>query len=208
VRITTRRPNPPRDPVFNSTLNQVSWTPPVDTALITHYRIRIGMDTAIVSYQPPVGQTSVQIGPGFTRMFLSSYNQTTDTESEQVLLDVEIDGNPFGGGGPYIRTLLIKDTTIGNDIADHVPIFIKSKAVRVIGVLRKAITSDLTVRVKLSGVALITLTIPHTTVIGVAVTSTAFVTTALADLSVLSWDITASDGSKDANGVASLTVQF
>lgn len=165
------------------------------------------MDTAIVSYQPPVGQTSVQIGPGFTRMFLSSYNQTTDTESEQVLLDVEMDGNPFGWG-PHIRTLLIKDTTIGNDIADHVPIFIKSKAVRVIGVLRKAITSDLTVRVKLGGVALITLTIPHTTAIDAAVTSTAFVNYALADLSVLSWDITASDGSKDANGVASLTVQF
>jgi hypothetical protein len=168
------------------------------------------MDDAIVTYQPAVGQTSVQMGPGVKRVFLSSYNQITDVESELVMydLDIDSDSNPFGARGPYIRTLLIKDATIGNDIADHVPIYVAAKAVRVIGVLRKVIASDLIVRVKLNGATLITLTIPHTTAIDVAVTSTAFVSTTLADLSVLSWDITASDGSKDANGVASVTVQF
>ena len=203
-----RRPEPPRDPVFDPDLSLLSWTPPVDTLLITHYRIRIGMDDAIVTYQPAIGQTSVQMGPGVTRVFLSSYNQVTDIESELVLFDLDTGSGGGGAKGPYIRTLLIKDATVGNDIADHVPIFVTGTAVRVIGVLRKTITTDLTVRVKLTGVALITLTIPRTTAIDVAVTSTAFLSTALADLSVLSWDITASDGSKDANGVASLTVQF
>jgi hypothetical protein len=92
VRISTRRPAPPRDPHFDATLNQVSWTPPTDTALITHYRLRIGRERAQVSYQPAIGQTSVQCGPGVTRLFLSSYNQTTDTESELVLLDMDSGG--------------------------------------------------------------------------------------------------------------------
>ncbi len=113
-----------------------------------------------------------------------------------------------GGGGPYIRTLLVKDSTVGNDIADHVPIWIKSTATRVIGVLRKAISSDLTIRVNLDGAALITLTIPLATPIDTPVTSTSFSGTAFTDLQVLTWDITASPGTKDVNGIASLTVQF
>ncbi len=113
-----------------------------------------------------------------------------------------------GGGGPYIRTLLVKDTTVGNDIADRVPIFIASKAVRVLGVLRKAISANLTVRIKLNGTAIATVTIPSATAVGVSVVSATFVNSTLPDKSVLSWDITASDGSKDVNGIASFTVQF
>lgn len=123
------------------------------------------------------------------------------------LQDKATDGGT-GTAGPYIRTLLVKDTTVGNDIADRVPIFIASKAVRVIGVLRKAIASDLTVRIKLDGTTIATVTIPSATAVGVAVVSTTFVNSTLPDKSVLSWDITASDGSTDANGVASFTVQF
>ncbi len=116
---------------------------------------------------------------------------------------------PTGGGaGPFIRTLLVKDTTVGNDIADRVPVFIASKAVRILGVLRKAIASDLTVRVNLNTVAIATVTIPSATAVGVSVVSTTFVSSTLPDKSVLSWDITASDGSTDVNGVASFTVQF
>ncbi len=115
---------------------------------------------------------------------------------------------PAGGGGPYIRTLLVKDTTVGNDIADNVPIFIASKAVRMLGVLRKTIASDLTIRVNLNGTAITTFTIPHTTPIRTSVVGTTFVSSTLPDKAVLSWDITASDGSADVNGVASFTVQF
>ena len=113
------------------------------------------------------------------------------------------------GGGPYVRTLLIKNTAVGTDVADHVPIWVAGTAVRVVGVLRNAITSDLTVRVNLDGSPLITLTIPHTTAVDTPVVKTAtFTPTSFDDLAVLSWDITASDGSTDPKGVCSLTVEW
>lgn len=111
-------------------------------------------------------------------------------------------------GGPYIRTLLLKDTTVGNDIADHVPIYVAGTAMRIVGVLRKAITADLSVRVNLDGTTLTTLTIPHTTAVDTPVVGTSPTPPALADLAVLSWDVTASDGSSDAAGVCSITVQW
>lgn len=119
--------------------------------------------------------------------------------------------NSLGSGGatgPYIRTLLLKDTSVGNDIADHVPVFVAGTFTRIIGVLRKAIVSDLTVRVNLDGATLITLTIPVATAVDVPVTSEAFTPTGLTDLQILSWDVTASDSSRDAAGIASFTVQF
>ncbi len=110
------------------------------------------------------------------------------------------------GGGH--RTLLLKDTTVGNDIADHVPVYVAGTAIRLIGVLRKAITANLTVRVNLSGAALITLTIPLATAVDTPLLTTTFSQTEFADLGVLTWDVTASDGQKDAAGVASYTLQW
>lgn len=110
--------------------------------------------------------------------------------------------------GPYIRTLLLKDCTVGNDIADHVPIYVAGTAVRVVGVLRKAITADLSVRINLDGTALTTLTIPHTTPVDTPVVGTSSTPPALADLAVLSWDVVASDGSKDSAGICSVTLQW
>jgi hypothetical protein len=112
------------------------------------------------------------------------------------------------GGGPYVRTLLLKNTAVGNDIADRVPIWQAGTGVRVIGVLRDLITSDLTVRVNMNGTPLTTLTIPHGTAKGTPVLGTAFTPPGVTDLAVLSWDVTASDGSTDPNGVASFTVQW
>ena len=124
-----------------------------------------------------------------------------------------------GGGGPFQRTLLLKDTTVGNDIADHVAVYgattgQSSTAKRLLAVLRKAITSDLTVRINLyksDGTSLGvvgTYTIPHTTAINTPVVSTTFTTSALPDESVLTWDVTASDGSIDGDGIASFTLEW
>ena len=113
-----------------------------------------------------------------------------------------------GGGGPYVRTLLLKDTTVANDVADHVPIWVAGGAIRAIAVLRKAITADLQVRVNLDGAHILTLTVPHTTAVDKPVTSAAFTTKDFGDIAVLSWDVLASDGSKDAGGVCSLTVEW
>lgn len=113
-----------------------------------------------------------------------------------------------GAVGPWIRTLLLKDTTIGDDIADHVPVFIAGTTVRLIGVLRKVITTNLTVRCKLDGTTLVTLTIPSSTAIDTPVMETTFTPPDLPDLGILTWDVTASEGLQDANGVASFTLQW
>jgi hypothetical protein len=104
--------------------------------------------------------------------------------------------------------LLLKDTSVGDDIADHVPIWQAGTGVRVIGVLHYAITSDLVVRVKMNGMALITLTIPAATVVDTPVVATTFTPPGFADLAILSWDVLASDGSADRGGICSITVEW
>jgi hypothetical protein len=131
------------------------------------------------------------------RLFRGAVNKSTEITEE-------------GGGaaGPYHRTLLIKDATIGNDIADHVTVWGAAGTItRVVGVLRNSISSDLTLRVKVNGSVLGTFTIPLATAVDTVVEFTTFsgsTTVALDD--VFSWDITASDEQTDAAGVASFTV--
>lgn len=118
-------------------------------------------------------------------------------------------GGGGGAGGPYVRTLVLKDTAIGNDIADHVPAYVAGTATRVIGVLRKAITSELKVRIKKNGAAFITLTIPAATAVDTPVEAASFAGGGtIGDLDVFSWDITASDASTDAEGVATVTLEW
>lgn len=115
-----------------------------------------------------------------------------------------------GVKGPFQRTLLLKDVAIGNDIADHVPVWGAAGTItKVTGVLRKAITSDLTLRIKVAGATLGTFTIPHATAVDTPIDFTTFTgSTAVALDQVFSWDVTASDGSTDAAGVASFTVSW
>lgn len=114
---------------------------------------------------------------------------------------------------PLQRTLLLKDTTVGNDIADHVVVYGPGgpyTAQNVWGVLRKTITSDLTVRINATfggtTTSLGTFTIPHTLAVNVAVVYTLSAT--LQHLTALSWDVTASDGSSDPDGIASFTISW
>jgi hypothetical protein len=126
----------------------------------------------------------------------------------------------FGGksetnttGSPFdrIRTLDLKDTTVGDDIADAVVIFSQGSVKRVTGVLRKPITADLVVRLNLwiDGVEseVGTFTIPLSQGIhrpmAFDVDPIEFL-----DLSALTWDVVASDGSIDAGGIASFTVEW
>jgi hypothetical protein len=121
---------------------------------------------------------------------------------------IEEEGEPGTGGGVFQRTLLLKDTASGDDIADHVTVYEPGTATQIVGVLRKTITAALTVRVNKNGTPLITLTIPSSTAIDTPVISTAFTATAMAEGDVLTWDVTASDNSRDAAGVASFTLEW
>jgi hypothetical protein len=123
-----------------------------------------------------------------------------------------------GGGkpGPFHRTLLLKDTTVGNDIADHTTIFVAGTALRLTGVLRLPITADLTVRCMIAHSggtfsALVSLTIPSGHAINTPIDSVAFTSTGaknLVDGDVVRWDVTASDGSLDLGGVAAFNLEW
>jgi hypothetical protein len=108
----------------------------------------------------------------------------------------------------FVRTLLIKDTTVGTDVADHVTIFASGTAMRLTGVLRKQIMADLVLQVNLNGAAFIAATIPQATAVDSVLTFNEFATVALADGSVLSAGISASDGTADVNGIASFTLEW
>lgn len=126
-------------------------------------------------------------------------------------------GSPSPGNStPHHRTLLLKDTTVGADIADRVTVRPARTGLftRVTATLRKAITSDLTVVIKLraypgGAVVLATVTIPSTTAVDDVIEQTTFTNNpAAAAKETLTWDVTASDGSQDAGGVASFTLEW
>lgn len=118
------------------------------------------------------------------------------------------------------RTLLIKDSTVGNDIADHVTIFTRETQLspvvyatasvqRIQGVLRKTISADLTVRFNAVGQgspqtsSSWTMTIQASTPINK--TLMVAISGNVNDGDVLYADVVASDGSKDADGIASFS---
>jgi hypothetical protein len=114
---------------------------------------------------------------------------------------------------PKQRTLLLKNLTVGNNIADNITVYAAGVVQNMTGVLRLAIVSNLTVRINyiVAGVSnvLITATIPSTTAVDTVLTFTAFTPTTPFTLpldAVLTADITASDGSSDPDGVASFTL--
>jgi hypothetical protein len=112
----------------------------------------------------------------------------------------------------FHRTLLLKDTTVGPDIADRVPIRIAGTDMAVHGVLRKPITKDLAVAIKCyapsyQGVIL-KITIPKQTKPSEIVTVSHPVMAAMGEMAVFTFDVITSDGQKDGNGVASFTMEW
>jgi hypothetical protein len=141
---------------------------------------------------------------------------TRDLITVPWLLALQNLGKGVGAGEPgpagatiKQRTLLLKDTTAGDDIADHVTVYADGTAANFTGVLRKPITEDLTVRVNLDGAAFATLTIPAATAVDTPVATVTFTGGgAMTDGQVLSWDVVASDASRDRAGVAAFTLEW
>lgn len=144
------------------------------------------------------------------RIFSGAVSTTTQTLEEKLRLLVQ-GQRAAEQKGPFQRTILLKDTTVGNDIADHVTVYgtLNGENVNVYlvtGVLRKSITADLTLRVNINGTALGTFTIPLATTPDTVISFKSFTTETLPDKGVLTWDVLASDGQMDVAGVASFTV--
>lgn len=152
------------------------------------------LKNSLTPVQPPL----VAIPMGFTgdALIAAINNQFTKVQQAPAATPV------------YIRTLLVKDTTVGDDVADHVVIYAPGTAQRVMGQLRKAITQDLVVRANIAGSPLIYMRIPAATLVGSILTTSGFFFTGLLDLQVVTWDIISSDGSSDPGGVASFTLQW
>ncbi len=120
-------------------------------------------------------------------------------------------GGAGGGGRPspqmFWRTIDINDSTPGVNIAPNLTVQGTGRGIKIAGVLRVAISSDLVVRVNVAGVELGTLTIPAATPIKTKV-EVSIATQKLVEGTIITWDITASDSSKDINSVASITVEW
>lgn len=173
--------------------------------------------TRRVPVQTPMfeGTPASQTDPGFDTKLLGRLSRTWIKFWEQI----DQLGGLGGAAGPFQRTLLVKNTVVANDIADHVTCYgpipgVAHTVILVTAVLRKAITADLVVRV--NNVAGVTTNVVGTFTIGLATAvdtvlsfSGADITTpSCPDLSVFTWDITASDGSSDGGGICSLTVTW
>src|SRR4030042_481331 len=74
---------------------------------------------------------------------IADFPELVTVVNDRLRLIADLDSG-HGGAGPYVRTLVLKDTAVRDDTADHVPIYTAGRAFRVIGVLRKVITADLT----------------------------------------------------------------
>lgn len=162
----------------------------------------------------PTGQQTTAIPPlplrtpivdaqfNLTRPWIAFWQKVTDA------VNLTSGFGDTAGTAKYQRTLLVKDTTVAANCADNVTIYIAGTAARLTGVLRKAIASALSITVRLNGDPLISATIPSTTAIDVVLTFVGFTTNPqpLPQEGVLSWDITASDGSKDPAGIAAFSL--
>lgn len=92
-RLTTRRPDPPRDVRYKN--GAVTWTPPSNMSIVTHFCVRIDDDAALPSAVLSAGSTWTPV-PSARMVFVSSYNDNNRLESARIKVDVV--GGASGGG--------------------------------------------------------------------------------------------------------------
>lgn len=115
--------------------------------------------------------------------------------------------------GPFIRVLLLKNLTVMDSCAEHQYIFLPESSAlgtgrRIVGVLRTAISADLTVRFRnLTASGSMTITIPAATPVNTPV-ELDITDVTFADKDVIAPDVLASDGSMNPQGIAALTLEW
>lgn len=92
-RLTTRRPDPPRDVRYKN--GAVFWTPPADMSIVTHYCIRIDDDAADPSAVLSAGSRWTPV-PSARMVFVSSLNFNNRLESARI--KVNVTSNTSTGG--------------------------------------------------------------------------------------------------------------
>jgi hypothetical protein len=161
----------------------------------------------VVRYTPPSNR--IPIPPTFVQTWESLADKGV---KDAVALGGGAEEAPGAIQATYLRTLLIRNTAVADDVADHVTVYASGTGAEIEAVLRKPITSDLVVRINKNGVELLTVTIDHLTVgiddpqyfpilIGSPPILAPFVKG-----EILTVDVLDSDGSSDAEGVCSFTI--
>jgi hypothetical protein len=120
------------------------------------------------------------------------------------------DGNNGGGGGApgpqaFWRVFDIHNTATGTNVGPVLTVQEGGAGIKITAVLRTAITADLVVRVNANAVELGTITVPLATPVNTEV-AISIQTKRLVKGQPITWDIVASDGSFNPNGVATVTV--
>jgi hypothetical protein len=82
-KITTKRPEPPRELGFLG--NLLTWKPPQRDENVTHYRIRIDTDAGDPDYEVSAGQKSQLLYQG-SMFYVSSYNAPMRLESKRAMI--------------------------------------------------------------------------------------------------------------------------
>ena len=116
-------------------------------------------------------------------------------------------------GQVFSRTLTITDTTVADNVAAAVPVQCPGTGWRVLAMLSQSISDDLVVDLYKSGVLLVEITIPTSLALNtsqetILTTGSPAVGPTFADQEPLTVNITASDGSMAATGIATLTLQW
>lgn len=117
----------------------------------------------------------------------------------------------------FIRTLTFFDLVVSEDAAPHTLVYNAGTGYRLLAVLRKEITADLTIRLnkgtQFALEELITVTIPSTAVINDTfdwplAQGSPPILVPFFDKEILTVEVLASDGSTDSNSIAQFTVQW
>jgi hypothetical protein len=163
----------------------------------------------LVTNYSPSSATDITAVPVQTAFFTSWPSGWTGALTSQWILFFQSLAKQGAGSGNeiYRARLLLNNTAAGNDIAPWITVDEASRAFQVNGVLRRTIAANLVVRINKNQAPFIVCTFNSTVQPGTMLTWTAFASnTALAAGDVFSFDVLASDGSSDPNGVASLSI--
>lgn len=126
LRIETRRPEAPRDLVYDENTGELTWTGPIRGPQYTHFNIRLDDDSAATSFRLPAGTTRLFIGRT-AKVSISCWNEVVQTEGASARLSVggasTWEGATSAALGPMffyrVRYELTSDFTVVSPVASR-----------------------------------------------------------------------------------------
>jgi len=139
--------------------------------------------------------------------YLSLAGRSSGESTESSELWAFANSSKTGKAQVHAALVSIYATTVGSDVRPWIPVHADGAGLRVLSVLRKAISADLVMRFHKGVTDTFDVTIPLATAVG-TVLSTDISGHAFEEAEVIVSEVVASDGSSDANGVASFVIEW